>query len=427
MKWVVRPSPILAADAVVPGDKSISHRALMLGSIAAGASRIANLAPGADVRSTLTCLQALGADIRRENGTIIVEGGSLIPSASILDAGNSGTTMRLLSGILAGQRFESTLSGDDSLRRRPMKRVAAPLREMGARVSTDDGHAPIRIEGGQLHGITFQPRVPSAQVKSCVLLAALFAKGDTRVNESVKTRDHTERMFRHAGIPIEVDDGAITVTGESRPSAMRIDVPGDFSSAAFLLAAGAIGGDVTVHDVGVNPTRTAFLRVLERMGCDIDVTGESDRGGEPVADVTVRRGDLRGVEIEEDEAAEMLDEMPLVALLGAVAKGETRVMGASELRVKESDRIAAVAQELLKLGARVRELPDGFVVEGTDAADLHGALCDSHGDHRIAMMLAVAGLIASGQTVIEGVECAQISYPGFAATLRSLGTSIDEV
>ena len=345
MKWLVRPSELDIGMVSVPGDKSISHRGLMLSAIAAGRSEITNLAPGADVTLTASCLRALGADITGDVEKTVVHGGKLVEAPGYLDAGNSGTTMRLLSGILAGQPFVSTLTGDESLRSRPMRRIAEPLEQMGARVITRSGRAPIRIEGGELRGMTFEPEVPSAQVKSCILLAGLHASGWTLVREPVLTRDHTERMLRFAGISMTTKDHTVTVKGGQRPLPLRIAVPGDFSSAAFLLVAGTFAGNVSVRSVGVNPTRTAFLRVLERMGCRLEVTGQTEQGGEPVATISVQPNDLRGTDIGPTQAPEMLDEMPLIALLGTVATGQTRVTGAAELRVKESDRISVVVAD----------------------------------------------------------------------------------
>ena len=427
MKWLVRHSRLTSGVLDVPGDKSISHRALMFAALAEGRSELQNLGPGADVVSTASCLEALGTRVTPVDGWVAVDGGAFRPSADVLDAGNSGTTMRLLSGILAGQSFPSTLTGDDSLRRRPMLRVARPLEEMGARVTTSDGHAPLHINGGGLHGIRYEMPVPSAQVKSCVLLAGLFANGKTTVHETLQTRDHTERMLRATGVPVAQDELSTTVRGGSRPHAFNLSVPGDFSSAAFLLAVGALFEGMIVRDVGINPTRTAFLSVLERMGCRIETTGEEERAGEPVATVTVAPTSLSGIEIGSDEAPEMLDELPLVALLAAVATGDTKVTGAAELRVKESDRIATITSELGRLGADISELSDGFVVRGRGLQGLTGAECEAHGDHRVAMTLSLAGMLAKGETTVNGAESVDISYPSFAATLRSLGANIDEV
>ena len=406
----------------VPGDKSISHRALMLAALAEGESRIDHLATGADVRSTAGCLRSLGAKIEHKNGSVTVTGGGLSRPSSALDAGNSGTTMRLMSGLLAGHAFESAITGDESLRRRPMGRIADPLSRMGATISTDDGHAPIRISGGNLTAIDFESPVPSAQVKSCVLLAGLFAAGRTSVTESVKSRDHTERMLAATGIDIRVEGTTVTVSGGRAPDALTLRVPGDLSSAAFFFALGALAGEVTVRGVGVNPTRTAFLDVLKRMGAMVSITPGTVQAGEPVGDVTVRRGDLHGIDVGADEVPQLLDELPLLALLGALADGTTSVTDAAELRVKESDRISTVVSELGKLGANITELSDGFTVRGRP--HLTGAACLSHGDHRIAMMLAIAAGLARGETIIDGAECVDISYPAFAPTLRSLGVSV---
>lgn len=424
IRWRVRGS-VVSGETAVPGDKSISHRALMLGAVARGRSQVRNLAPGADVCSTTECLRGLGVEITRQDGTVEIVGGTLLPPASVLDAGNSGTTMRLLSGILAGQSFTSVITGDGSLRARPMTRIVEPLRRMGARVEAENGCAPLRIAGGNLKGITFQADVPSAQVKSCVLLAGLFADGETVLRESVSTRDHTERLMRLAGLAVSTGDHEVRLRSGHAPASFKLQVPGDISSAAFLFAGAALTGSaVTVRNLGINPGRTGFLAALKRMGCSITMDDQIEQGGEPVARVTVAGGPLVGIEIGPDEVPGVLDELPLVALLACVARGETRVTGASELRVKESDRIAVTVQELRKIGAEIVDRPDGFAANGQ--SKLSGATCDSHGDHRIAMMLAVAGLRARGDTIVRGVESAEVSFPGFAATLQSLGANIDQ-
>lgn len=424
MKWRVRPSTI-SGTTMVPGDKSISHRALMIAALANGTSSIGNVSAGEDVASTINCLRELGAEIDNRAGTATVRGGRMREPSEILDAGNSGTTARLLSGILAGQSFTSVVTGDDSLRSRPMDRIAEPLERMGARVETAEGRLPLRLQGGSLRGLAYRPSVPSAQVKSCVLLAGLFAEGQTRVAESTPTRDHTERLLRYAKVPMATNHSVATVTGGTLPSPFRIDVPGDISSAAFLLTASVItGSPLTVREVGVNPTRTGFLCLLRRMGCQVTTAGESEQGGEPVADVSVFPARLRSIAIMEEEVPGCIDELPLVALLATAAHGTTTVRGAAELRAKESDRIAVVVRELHGLGADIRELPDGFVVQGP--CRLTGRHCNSHGDHRIAMMLAVAGLMAEGETIVDGAEAAGVSYPTFAGTLKTLGADIHE-
>lgn len=427
MKWLVgsgaRAGAPTEAVLTVPGDKSISHRALMFGALAAGVSRVSNLAPGDDVRSTADCLRAMGASIEREHDGWRIRGGAISSPRETLYAGNSGTTMRLLTGILAGHPFESTIDGDEALRRRPMDRIAEPLAAMGALVETRNGHPPVHITGGDLRAIRFEPVVPSAQVKSCLLLAGLFARGATTVVERVKTRDHTERLMRFCGIPLECQGPSITVTGGSPVAAFEATVPGDFSSAALLLVLGVLGREITVRNVGINPTRTAFLSVLRRMGAEIMVSRQSEEAGEPVADISTRPCDLMSTDVSPEESPLLLDELPLVAFLGCLARGTSTIRGAAELRVKESDRIAAVAGELRKLGAAIEELPDGFRIQG--GGRLTGAAVASHGDHRLAMMLAVAGSKALGQTMIDGAECVNISYPGFDAALTALGVSIE--
>ncbi len=433
MEAVVRPAKRLKGALTVPGDKSISHRALMLGALAQGTSVVRGLAPGRDVRSTARCLRALGVPVALANDNsghdvAVIEGRGLhglrAPPGP-LDAGNSGTTLRLLAGILAGQPFASVLTGDASLKKRPMARVAEPLRRMGALIDylEGEGHAPLRVRGpreGRLRAIEHEPPVPSAQVKSCVLLAGLYAEGVTVVRESSPTRDHTERLLARLGAPLDGRGREVRLRGPvERLEPFELRVPGDPSSAAFFVAAAALlpGSELLLRHVGVNPTRTGFLDALRRMGAPIELLDEREVGGEPVADVLVRGAPaLRGLELDGAEVPRLIDELPLLAVVATRAEGVTVIRGAKELRVKETDRIRAVALNLRRLGARVEERPDGFVIEGPQA--LRGGRVEGFGDHRVVMAFAVAGLVARGETVIEGAEWADVSYPQFFEALE---------
>jgi len=413
----VRRARKLDGEIRVPGDKSISHRALILGSIASGRSRLRGLSPGADVQSTRRCMQELGAEL--EGATL--EGGGLHglhKASGPLDCGNSGTTMRLLAGLLAAQEFESELIGDESLSRRPMDRVVAPLREMGARASSP----PLRV-GGQapLHGFSHTMTKPSAQVKSALLIAGLFADGVTSVIEPVKTRDHTELMLQAMGASVEVDGLRVQVEPASELEPLDMDIPGDLSAAAFwLVAAGLVPGSrILLEGVGVNPTRTAFIDLL--LGCGFQVKFSKSRfvGGEPVADLEVTSAvALRSIQVSGDRAAEMIDELPVLAVAATQIPGRTVISGAAELRVKESNRIEAMEEGLVAMGADVTAVEDGWVINGPRF--LEGARVSAHGDHRVAMALAVAGLIADGRTEIDGAECVEISYPEFFDHLEYL-------
>jgi len=418
---------------LAPGDKSISHRALLFGALGTTSLPIGNLAPGADVRSTGACLRALGVSIAdgRAPGTVTVRGvgpGGFRTPASVLDCGNSGTTMRLLLGLVAGARVGCILDGDASLRSRPMRRVLGPLRAMGARMEgqggPDDERAPLRVEAvATLRGMAHRLPIASAQVKSALVLAGLAADGETRVREPEPSRDHTERMLGAWGAPVRVEAREVVVTRLLAPLALpdSLDVPGDPSSAAFWVGAGLLvpGASVVVRGVDVNPTRTGFLRVLERMGARVELEPEPERAGDPVATVRLRGGQsLRGTEILPAEVPSLLDELPLLAVVASQASGETRVTGARELRVKESDRLKQLVLGLRAMGADIDELDDGFVLRGP--ASLRGASIDAAHDHRIAMSFAIAGLVADGWTEVDGAEWADISYPGF---FRQLGTS----
>jgi len=413
----VRPSRRLEGEIRVPGDKSISHRAVILGSIASGRSSLRGLSPGADVQSTIGCLRELGADF---DGSMLEGCGlrGLRRASGPLDCGNSGTTMRLLAGLLAAQEFESELIGDESLSRRPMDRVIAPLREMGARASWP----PLRVGGETpLHGISYTMPVPSAQVKSAVLIAGLFAGGVTSVIEPVKSRDHTELMLRAMGATVAVDGLRVQVDPVSRLEPLDLEVPGDLSASAFwLVAAGLIQGSrVRLEGVGVNPTRTAFINLLLGSGFKVKFSNSRFVGGEPVADLEATSGaGLRSIQIGNDTAAEMIDELPVLAVAATQIPGRSVISGAAELRVKESNRIEAMEEGLAAMGADITAVEDGWVINGP--RDLEGARVSAHGDHRVAMALAVAGLIALGKTEIDGAECVEISYPEFFDHLEYL-------
>ena len=414
----VRPSRRLDGELRVPGDKSISHRALILGSIASGRSSLRGLSPGADVQSTIGCLAALGAEL---DGSTLEGCGlrGLHEASRPLDCGNSGTTMRLLSGLLAAQEFESELTGDESLSRRPMDRVVAPLREMGARVSWP----PLQVGGqSRLHGIAYSMPLPSAQVKSAVLIAGLFADSVTSVVEPVKTRDHTELMLRAMGAAVEVDGLQVRVEPASRLEPLDLDIPADVSAAAFwLVAAGLIhGSHVRLEGVGVNPTRIAFINLLLDRGFDVRFSNPRFVGGEPVADLDASTpGEApRPIQIGKETAAEMIDELPVLTVAATQIPGRSVISGAAELRVKESNRIEAMEQGLAAMGADITAVEDGWVINGP--RQLEGARVSSHGDHRVAMALAIAGLIADGRTQIDGAECVEISYPEFFDHLEYL-------
>ena len=400
----------------IPGDKSVSHRALMFNGLASGSATVAGLSFGQDVVSTMGCLSRLGVEFESSDGQVIVHGsgGLLQESSDILDAGNSGTSMRLLSGVLAGQPIFSILTGDSSLRTRPMGRVITPLSQMGAAISGRNGNtlAPLAIRGGSLKGIEYQMPVASGQVKSAIILAGIYADGETLIHQPARSRDHTERMLNAMGASIEEDGLSIRVTPASL-KAVDVSVPGDVSSAAFWLAAGACHPDakVTIRGVGVNPTRNGILDVLEEMGADIDYVNPRTEGGEPVADLLVKSSELKGVHVGGDRVPRMIDEMPILAVAACFADGVTRITDAEELRHKESDRITTMVRELSRLGAHIEELPDGMVIHGT--GKLTGAACQSYDDHRVAMSLGVAGTLADGETVIEGSEAASVSYPDF--------------
>jgi 3-phosphoshikimate 1-carboxyvinyltransferase len=412
----------------VPGDKSVAHRALLLGALAEGTTIVTGFPGGADVLSTLGAVRALGAAAERDGEVVRVEGrgAALGPAtAAAVDCGNSGTTMRLVAGLAAGGPGVVTLDGDASLRRRPMERVGEPLRRMGATIETTDGHAPLRVRGGALAAIDWRLPVASAQVKSAVLLAGLRARGTTRVREPLATRDHTERMLGHLGVKIVRHPDGAALAGGQRLRAADIPLPGDASSAAFLVVAALLvpGSELCLRDVGVNPTRTGFLAILRRMGAAIDVSAPREVAGEPRADLVVRAARLRATVIEAAEVPGAIDELPVLCVAAALADGETTIRGAGELRVKESDRIAALEQ-LARLGVVVAATADGLVVRGSAGRRLAGARVATGGDHRIAMAFAVAGLVAEGGVELDDADCADVSFPGFFARLAELGAEV---
>lgn len=429
---LVRKSRPLRGAVAVSGDKSISHRALILASQARGESLIHGLSRGADVRNTARAVRALGAKLGTWGADPLpVRGVGLrgwTEPESILDFGNSGTGIRLMTGLLAGHPFFSILSGDRYLRRRPMRRVVEPLRLMGARITGRSGGtlAPLAVEGTSLHGYQHRIRMASAQVKSTLLLAGLLAKGETMVTEPAHSRDHTELMLRFLGIDVLVQGTTVSLSGGGEWSGREFLVPGDPSSAAFLIAAALVTPDseITVRGVGVNPTRTGFFDILRGMGAKIRYTDQREAGGEPVADITATTSRLRGVDVSPEFVPQTIDEFPILAAVSLFAKGKTRITGAGELRVKESDRIRTMTTELAKFGGRVRELPDGMEITG--GRPLRGTAVQSHGDHRVAMALAVVGGAIGGETAIRDTGCIGTSFPDFWKVLNGLGARITE-
>ncbi|MEN6371258.1 MAG: 3-phosphoshikimate 1-carboxyvinyltransferase [Armatimonadota bacterium] len=410
----------------VPGDKSISHRAIILGSLASGTTRVHGFLESADCLNTIKAFRMMGVDIKRlAAGEIEITGAGLSglkEPADIIDVGNSGTAIRLISGVLAGQPFYSVITGDESVRNRPMKRIVEPLKDMGALVHGRAGgdRAPLTILGGELWTIDHKSPVASAQVKSAVLLAGLFADGRTTVTEPAISRNHTELMLKAFGADVKTEVTAVSVAGRPRLEAREISVPGDVSSAACWLAAALIvpNSEITVKNVGINPTRTGILDVLESMGADISVENIRGDAGEPAADITARASGLKGTEISGDMVPRLIDEIPIIAVAAAKASDDTVISGAGELRLKETDRIAAVAAELTKFGVSIEETTDGMIIHG--GSGLTGTECSSHGDHRIAMSLSIAALAAQGETVIRDAGWIETSYPQFAQTLNFL-------
>ena len=415
----------LKGEITVPGDKSISHRSIMFGALADGTTRVTNFLRGADCLSTIDCFRKLGIDIEDLDYEILIHGkglhGLTAPS-SMLDVGNSGTTTRLISGILAGQRFTTELNGDESIQSRPMKRIMEPLALMGADITSirDNGCAPLRIHGQKLHGIAYTSKVASAQVKSCILLAGLYADGTTSVTEPYLSRNHTEIMLTHFGADITSKGTTATVTPGKDLHAQEIIVPGDISSAAYFIAAGLLvpGSEILLKNVGINPTRDGLLRVCKDMGADITLLNVNMEG-EPTADLLVRTSSLHGTTVGGEIIPTLIDEIPMIAVMAAFAEGTTVIKDAKELKVKESDRILVMAENLSRMGADITPTEDGMIIHG--GKPLHGAEIDSYLDHRVAMSFAVAGLLCDGPLSIKGGDCVKISYPEFYEDLYRLG------
>lgn len=430
VNYVVSPGGCLHGDIRVPGDKSISHRAVMLGAIANGITRIHGFLPGEDTLATLAAFRAMGVVIDHQAQEVAITGAGLhglrSPSAP-LDLGNSGTSARLLTGLLAGQKFDTAITGDDSLRKRPMRRVIDPLQEMGAAITCSaQGTLPMQIHGGRaLRGIDYHTPVASAQLKSCLLLAGLYAEGKTCVHETVATRDHTERMLQHFGVGIDQHDNAVCVTGGREFQAAEIAVPADISSAAFFMVGASIvpGADIRLLDVGINPTRDAVIHILRAMGADITLENQRDHSGEPVADIRVRHNHLRGIAIPPDRVPAAIDEFPALMIAAACAEGKTLLHGAAELRVKESDRIAAIAGGLRAIGIEVIEHDDGMEVSG---GEIIGGTVNSYTDHRIAMAFAMAALRA--EQPIRVLDCANVrtSFPEFPELAQTAGLNLHQ-
>jgi 3-phosphoshikimate 1-carboxyvinyltransferase len=431
-RFLVEPADSVGGRIAVPGDKSISHRAVMLGALAEGTTRVRGFLEGEDCIATRRAFEALGVAIEDEGpGALHISGvgpRGLTAPAAPLDLGNSGTAMRLMAGLLAGQAFDSELTGDESLQRRPMERVAAPLRSMGARIATRDGKAPIRIAGGaHLHGIDYTLPVASAQIKSALLLAGLNARGRTIVRSQGPSRDHTERMLRTLGADLAIEDRGLTVAleGTQTLTAVDIDVPGDFSSAAFFMVAGCLAAEdgLTIEHVGVNPTRTGLQRILEAMGAEIELRNPRSAGSEPIADLHVKASVLNGIDVPRELVPLAIDEFPILFIAAAAAQGRTVVRGAEELRHKESDRIAVMAEGLAGLGIEVEELPDGLVIEG---GRFRGGTIDSRGDHRVAMAFAVGSLLSDEPIEILNTAQVATSFPEFIRAAAAVGLRIDE-
>lgn len=417
----------LQGEITVPGDKSISHRSIMLGALANGTTEVQGFLQGADCLSSIACFQKMGVEIENNTATntVRIHGlglRNLKAPQDVLDVGNSGTTTRLMSGILAAQSFTSIVNGDASIQKRPMKRIMTPLSLMGADITSINGNdcAPLRIQGKALHGIHYQSPVASAQVKSAILLAGLYADGETSVTEPYVSRNHTELMFESFGVTIRCNGTTATVQPASHLDAQQIHVPGDISSAAYFIVAGLITPDscITIKNVGINPTRDGILDVCKAMGADITLDNIRNHVGEPTADITVRTSSLKGTVIEGAVIPKLIDELPIIAILACFADGTTIIKDAQELKVKESNRIDVMVQNLSAMGADIEATEDGMIIRGGKA--LHGAVIDSKLDHRIAMSFAIAGMNADGTTEIQGAECVNISYPNFYQDLERL-------
>ena len=421
----IKPGDPLRGETSVPGDKSISHRAVMFGALAQGTSHIQGWLPAGDTLATLNAIHALGVPVERsDSSTLVIHGGELHAPEQPLNLANAGTGLRLLAGILAGQSFPSTLDGSPQLRRRPMTRITEPLQLMGADVSDSGGYPPLHFRPASLHGIHYAMPVASAQVKSAILLAGLFADGPTTVIQPGPARDHTERLLKAMGADLQTAGNRVTLTPGSPLHPLDMTIPGDFSSAAFLLVAASIvpGSHLTLHNISINATRTGLLGVLQEMGADVFIVPTGEAGGDPVGRIVVQSAALGNTIISGQTVVRMIDEFPILMVAALCAEGVTEVRDAHELRVKETDRIAVMAGELRKMGAIIEEREDGFIIEGPQ--QLHGAVLEGHDDHRVAMSLAVAGLVAKGETTLHGAACIADSFPGLVSVLRSLGADI---
>lgn len=430
-QYIVQPGGQLAGSVRVPGDKSISHRAIMLGALAEGKTQVSGFLEGEDALATLTAFREMGVTISEpKEGEVTVEGvgmnGLTLPE-NALDLGNSGTSIRLLCGLLSGQNFNTVLKGDSSLAKRPMGRVIDPLAKMGAVIGSNEGKLPLHVQGGnQLYAIAYELPMASAQVKSCLLLAGMYAKGKTTIVEPAPTRDHTERMLAGMNYPIQAEGNTICIEGEGKLMATDIDIPADISSAAFFMVGASIapGSDLLLQHVGINPTRTGIINILKLMGADISLTNERVTGGEPVADIHVRYAPLKGIDIPVEQVPLAIDEFPAIFIAAACAEGVTRLTGAEELRVKESDRIQVMADGLNAIGIDAVATEDGMIIEG---GTIGSGEVDSHGDHRIAMSFAIAGLQAGGSIVIN--DCANVatSFPNFTGLASTAGLDLSEI
>ncbi len=425
---ILTPGKAIKGNISIPGDKSISHRALILGALAEGITSIRNIAPSYDCISTLKCLKKLGIEIEESAEKISVIGKGLygiVEPADILDAENSGTTMRLMAGILSGQEGYFVITGDNSLRNRPMARIIKPLREMGAIIfgRSNDKYAPLTIKGANLIGTNHYLPVASAQLKSALLLAGLLAEGTTTVTEPSLSRDHTERMLRAMGVDIKIKGLSISIEGGQKISAKNFNIPGDFSSATFIIAAAIItpNSEVVIENVGINPTRTGLLDVFIAMGADLEIRNQRDLDGEPIGDIIARSSSLTGTIVEGEIIPRLIDEIPILAVVATQAKGITIIRNAEELRFKESDRINAISTELQKMGANIEPTGDGLKINGPNK--LIGTYCNSYGDHRIAMALTIASLIAENETTLDNMDCVNISFPKFLEVLQSVKIS----
>ncbi|MEH7883153.1 3-phosphoshikimate 1-carboxyvinyltransferase [Bacillus sp. JJ1609] len=425
VKKLITKSTSLKGEIKVPGDKSISHRAVMFGSISNGLTKVTNFLPGEDCLSTISCFRSLGVEINQSGSEVTIHGkglDGLRRSDHTLYVGNSGTTIRLLMGILSGLSFETRLEGDESIAKRPMTRVTVPLSKMGAKITGKNNgeFTPLTVNGQKLMGITYELPVASAQVKSAILLAGLQAEGVTTVIEPVKTRDHTERMIRQFGGSVEQQGDKVIVSGGQELTGTNIDVPGDISSAAFFLAAGAItpGSEILLKNVGLNPTRTGIIDVLKEMGADLTIENYDQSSTEPAGDIRIKYSQLRGTTVAGELIPRLIDEIPVIALLASQAEGQTIIKDAAELKVKETNRIDTVVNELTKLGAKIEATEDGMIIEGK--TDLKGGTVSTYGDHRIGMMLSIAALISSEEVSLEDSEAVAVSYPRFFEDLDSL-------